>query len=253
MHIAEGLADPFISAMPRLHYVVNGVKRTQSEEGKGSRVRLPITPEILRKLKTVWERQGCSQDIRMLWAACCLCYFAFLRVGEMTVPSDSAFNPRDHLCVADVAVDDKKRPTLMRVTIKQSKTDPFRKGVSLFLGRTASDLCPVAAMVSYLQQRGTSAGPLFRFEDGRHLTRGRLVEALRAGLKEAGIDDSKYCSHSFRIGAATAAAKAGIEDSVIKTLGRWESVAYLQYVKIPRAKLADYTKKLALDSSSKED
>ena len=100
-------------------------------------------------------------------------------------------------------------------------------------------------MVGYLQKRGTAAGPLFQFEDGRLLTRERLVEALRAGLKEAGIDDSKYCSHSFRIGAATAAARAGIEDSVIKTLGRWESVAYLQYVKIPRAKLADYTRKLA--------
>ena len=176
---------------------------------------------------------------------CCLCYFGFLRVGEMTAPSDVAFNPRDHLCIADIAIDNKKNPTLLRVSIKQSKTDPFRKGVALFLGKTASDLCPVSAMVSYLQKRGTAAGPLFQFEDGRLLTRERLVEALRAGLKEAGIDDSKYCSHSFRIGAATAAARAGIEDSVIKTLGRWESVAYLQYVKIPRAKLADYTRKLA--------
>ena len=101
-------------------------------------------------------------------------------------------------------------------------------------------------MVSYLQQRGTDTGPLFRFEDGRLLTRARLVEFLRLGLKEAGVDDSKYCSHSFRIGAATTAAKVGIEDSVIKTLGRWESLAYLQYVKIPRAKLAGYTERLAL-------
>ena len=109
-----------------------------------------------------------------------------------------------------------------------------------------SDLCPVAAMVSYLQHRRTDTGPLFRFEDGRLLTRARLVEFLRSGLKEAGVDDSKYCSHSFRIGAATTAAKVGIEDSVIKTLGRWESLAYLQYVKIPRAKLAGYTERLAI-------
>ena len=87
------------------------------------------------------------------------------------------------------------------------------------------------------------------FEDGRLLTRARFVQAIRTGLKEAGIDDSKYCSHSFRIGAATTAAAVGIEDSVIKTLGRWESLAYLQYIKIPRDQLAGYTKKLAQQSS----
>lgn len=135
----------------------------------------------------------------------------------------------------------------MRVTIKQSKTDPFRKGISLFLGCTSSELCPVKAVLSYLECRGTSPGPLFRFKDGHPLTRQRFVEAVRAGLKEAGLDDAKYCSHSFRIGAATTAAKVGIEDSVIKTLGRWESLAYLQYVKIPRAKLANYTDLLTQD------
>ena len=47
--------------------------------------------------------------------------------------------------------------------------------------------------------------------------------------------------HSFRIGAATAAARRGIEDSVIKILGRWESAAYQQFVKIPRDQLACYS------------
>ena len=38
-----------------------------------------------------------------------------------------------------------------------------------------------------------------------------------------------------------AAAAQGIEDSVIKTLGRWESAAYLRYVRIPRAQLTGYS------------
>ena len=85
------------------------------------------------------------------------------------------------------------------------------------------------------------------YEDGRPLTRGRFVEALRKGLGEAGISQKDYCSHSFRIGAATTAAARGVEDAVIKTLGRWESLAYLRYVKIPRAELASYTRILAAD------
>ena len=87
-------------------------------------------------------------------------------------------------------------------------------------------------------------GPLFRYQDGRGHTRVRFAEAVRAALKAAGVDQSKYCTHSFRIGAATTAATKGVEDSVIKTLGRWESVAYLQYVRIPRERLTAYSRRL---------
>ena len=125
--------------------------------------------------------------------------------------------------------------------IKSSKTDPFRKGVNLFLGRTGSDLCPVAAMLDYLCMRGMSPGPLFQYMDGRFLTRQRFVDAVREALDCTGVDKKQYCGHSFRIGAATTAAAKGIEDSIIKTLGRWESVAYLQYVKIPRQQLVGYS------------
>ena len=48
-----------------------------------------------------------------------------------------------------------------------------------------------------------------------------------AVLRQTDVDQRKYCGHSFLIGAATTAATKGIEDSVIKTLGRWESVAYI--------------------------
>ena len=95
----------------------------------------------------------------------------------------------------------------------------------------------MSAILDYLCARGMSAGPLFQFKDGHPLTRQRFVDAVRKGLQQAGVDQKKYCGHSFRIGAATTAAARGVEDSVIKTLGRWESLAYLQYVKIPRSQL----------------
>lgn len=65
----------------------------------------------------------------------------------------------------------------------------------------------------------------------------RLVDFLWKGLQEAGSDHSLYVSHSFRIGAATTAAKKGVEDCIIKTLGRWENSAYLQYVRLARDQL----------------
>ena len=61
----------------------------------------------------------------------------------------------------------------------------------------------------------------------------------------AGIQASQFAGHSFRIGAASTAAARGVEDSLIKTLGRWRSSAYLLYVRIPRERLADLSRVLA--------
>ena len=109
---------------------------------------------------------------------------------------------------------------------KASKTDPFRAGVDIVVGRAGNALCPVVAVVNYLLIRGSGPGPLFRFQDGKPLTRVRLVEQVREALQRVGIDGALYSVHSFRSGAATTAAKVGVEDSAIKILGRWRSSSF---------------------------
>ena len=219
--IRSGHHDPFQGApMPRLEYVMKGIKQHQAKSGVASRTRLPITPSLLRKLKGVWSASGSERDTKLIWAACCLCFFGFMRAGELTVPSDAEFDEQVHLCVADVALDDKRNPSMARVTVKQSKTDPFRKGMDLFIGRTGTDLCPVAALLDYLSMRRSGPGPLFVFTDGRMLSRQRFVDRVREALVKAGVDQTKYCGHSYRRGAAMTAAAKGVEDCIIKTLGR---------------------------------
>ena len=71
------------------------------------------------------------------------------------------------------------------------------------------------------------------------------MKGLCKALRASGMDVSGYSGHSFRIGAATAAAAADLEDSLIKTLGRWQSSAYQTYVRIPRERLATVSKQLA--------
>ena len=66
----------------------------------------------------------------------------------------------------------------------------------------------------------------------------------RSTLASQGYDASKYCGHSFQIGAATTAARNDVEDHMIKMLGRWESSAYQPYVTTPIADLASVTAKL---------
>ncbi len=158
------------------------------------------------------------------------------------------------LAYGDVRTDSQSHPRLLEVRIKASKTDPFRRGVPINIGRTDWPLCPVAAILSYLVRRGSMEGPLFLFEDGKYLTRDCFVAAVRDALQRAGLDSSLYAGHSFRIGAATTAARWGVPESLIKTLGRWESAAYMLYIRTLRETLGCVARTLvgqvARDSSA---
>ena len=61
----------------------------------------------------------------------------------------------------------------------------------------------------------------------------------------AGVSCKHYSGHSFWIGAASTVASRGIPEATIKTLGRWESSAYLLYIKLPREQLAGISKAIS--------
>ena len=230
LQIMNGFPDPAISSLCRLNYALQGIRR---EDPLRHRLpRLPITPQLLRRIFQVWSSDTVSFDRIMLWAAFCIGFFGFMRSGEFTCPSLSAFTD-DMLAPGDVAVDSRSAPSYIVVRLKRSKNDPFGAGVTIHLGATGDSICPVNAMLSYLAQRPPSPGPLFIFSDGSPLSRPRLITELRQALHQAGIDDSRYSGHSFRIGAATAAAQAGLSDSTIKMLGRWKSSAFESYIRTP--------------------
>ena len=244
LQVAEGLRDPFLPGVfPRLEYVLKGIKHSPAAQSKDTR--LPITPPVRRKLWSVWAPQAQDADVVMLWAACCLGFFGFMRAGEFTCPTASHFGSESMLSPEDVAVDQHQSPSLPCVKLKRSKTDPFSAGVAIFLGRTGNVLCPVAAVLAYLAVRPQAPSPLFVFKDGSYPTRERLVAHLRMGLRQAGLEAGRYSSHSFRIGAATTAAQAGVKGLFIKMLGRWESAAYQHYVRTPRDQLAAISSRLA--------
>lgn len=167
-----------------------------------------------------------------------------MRAGEFTVP-EGAYDADCHLSFNDIAVDSHNSPSMMQVRLKASKTDPFRHGVDLVIGKSGDELCPVEAMMSYLAARGDGPGPLFLYSDGHYLTREKLVLALRQVLSSANINMSHFSGHSFRIGAATTAARAGVQDSMIKTLGRWHSSAYLRYIQTSKDQLASVSGRLS--------
>ena len=230
LQIVNGFPDPAMESFPRLTYALKGVRRERPLSQR--QTRLPITPELLRRIYHSWAQEPQEFDRTMLWAAFCLGFFGFMRSGEFTCPSMESFSP-DMLTHQDIAVDSHISPRHLTVRVKRSKNDPFGAGTTLHIGTTGDYLCPVAAMLGYLAIRPNTNGPLFVFSDGSTLSRTRLVQSLRQALTTAGVDVSRYNGHSFRIGAATTVARAGMSDSLIKTLGRWRSSAFTVYIRTP--------------------
>ena len=244
--VTRGLPEPReSSSLPRLRLVQNGVRRVRAESGNTQPSRLPITPSILRRIRPpALDRTGtASYEEVLLWAASTICFFGFFRAGEITVPMASSFDSAVHLTWGDVAISDDD--AMLRVFLKRSKTDQYGRGVEIFVGRTGDNLCPVEAVRVYASRRGTSAGAFFCFSGGAPLSKSRFVAMVRSALARAGVPVSDYSGHSFRIGAATAAAEAGIPDSTIQALGRWTSSAFLRYIRSPREQLARFTNPIA--------
>ena len=240
--IIRGLPEPRdSSALPRLRLVQNGVRRDRATSGPAPRERLPMTPPLLRLICP--HRQLAAYEESLIWAAASVCFFGFFRAGEITVPSAAAYDRATHLSWGDVCISQDGK--VLRVFLKRSKTDQYGRGVEVFIGATDDDLCPVRAVHSYTSLRGTGAGAFFCTAEGTPLTKVRFVESVRTALSRAGVPIDGYSGHSFRIGAATAAAQAGIPDSVIQALGRWSSSAFLRYIRTPRSQLAQYSTSLA--------
>ena len=113
------------------------------------------------------------------------------------------------------------------------------------LGATGVELCPVAALLGFLGKRGGSPGPVFINADATPMRRRQFVSKVQEALTVAGVNGGDFNGHSFRIGAATAASQAGIPETTIKTLGRWRSMAYQQYIRPSPPDLAAMSSQLA--------
>ena len=135
------------------------------------KTRLPITMEIMERIKAVLSKTPKDYQCIMLWAVCCTAFFGLLRVSKFTVPSLRQYDPDIHLSLADITLDNRQAPEIVRLHIKQSKTDPFRNGADIYLGRTHHNVCPVEAILPYLAIRGKQPGPLFVLADNTMLTR----------------------------------------------------------------------------------
>ena len=86
---------------------------------------------------------------------------------------------------------------------------------------------------------GNKDGTFLPKKNSDPLTKACFIHHVRGALQAVGLPYEHFAGHySFRIGAATTAAKAEVEVSNICMIGWWNSTTFLAYIRTPREELA---------------
>jgi site-specific recombinase XerD len=185
-------------------------------------------------------------DMCMIWAAMTMAVFGLFRSGEIALDNREPHSSRRRLLASDLTFASSVAGRVMLVRLKISKVDTCAAGSTVTIGETRSSICPISAMETYLRIRRAHQGliggseSLFIFSDGATLRRYQLTTFLRAFLTRLGIDARLFAGHSFRIGGATALARAGAPAHIIQRMGRWSSDAYKTYIRTASSELAKF-------------
>ena len=183
------------TSLERLHTILRSVKKVQ---GGSTFKRLPITFDILVLLCRELRKGIFTPFTDLMLEAVCFCtaFFGFLRCGEFTCKAN--FNPDVNLTMGDVQFIN--NDTCIQLNLKSSKADPFRQGVKVHLFTTGDSVCPVSALIYYLnaipKTNRMTMQPLFVDSQLRPLSRSYFSHLLRITLQRIGLNSSIYLPHS---------------------------------------------------------
>ncbi|KAJ7199683.1 hypothetical protein GGX14DRAFT_401288 [Mycena pura] len=195
LHVDADL--PFsVTESPIVQRLIRGIKRFHGEKD-----RKPVQP-ITRSILLAILAQLCPGVVpghTTLYAMYCLAYAGLLRSGEITAgsgKSDASLNlTRD----AVQFFPDFETCTHMVLTLPGSKTDPFRKGVSLSIAAAPGHAsCPVTAIKKlFVEFPRPGSAPLFEGLDGKPLHYKVFVAGIRTALTAAGINPWGFAESSI--------------------------------------------------------
>ena len=225
LHVTAGLRNKFTEQLtPRLEMVLKGIKKDKT--AATTCTQLPITVEIMEKLKCAFSKKPTDHNNIIMWASCSLAFFGFLRcsnsqcyrrknIHQVSIYLSKIF--------PSIAV---SHPPGSRLGSSSPKLIPSDRAVRSVWGKQKKK--SVLLALSYHTWRRGRRGTVrcFIMADGTYLTRGLFAAAQADTLHEAGIDSKGYNTDNFRIGTATTANDKGISDV---NIGRWKSSTYVHH------------------------
>ena len=114
------------------------------------RIHLLITIQILHATWRLLTQKPPFHANTILSAAWCLALFKFLCVSEFIVLNKRSHDSSCHLALQDIAIYNRDYTWLLQAVLKQSKTNPLRKGAKSNIGATNGTICPIKAILWYL-------------------------------------------------------------------------------------------------------
>ncbi|CAJ0929866.1 unnamed protein product [Ranitomeya imitator] len=200
--------------------VLKGWRRASVRSDQRRPISFPLLSNLVRVSGTVCDS---AYEATLISAAFSLAFFGAMRVSEILPLSRCRAGG---LQLDDIVIcDDGLR-------VRRSKTDQEGRGIWFPLFAIKGVICSLALIKSYMQVRGN--GPqLFIHENGSPLFACQFLEVLRQALSFLGLPAADFGTHSFRIGAATEASRAGLFESDIQRMvcgpayGWWAILTYI--------------------------
>lgn len=217
VHKLQSFPDPTDTFLVK--QIMQGARKSRPQWDIRSPITHPILMRLVISLTAESQRNQTLFRCMYLWA-----FFAFLRVGEMTISHGNTINT---LQLSNISIN----PQAVKVQFYHYKHS--RKPAALWLHQQPrAQFCPVQALRDYLALRGSAPGPLFLNTHGKPLTHSAFTTQLKRSLAACQLSPTHYKSHSFRVGATTWFSAQGLSESRLMALGRWKSVeAFRKYIR----------------------
>ena len=223
LHRITGVPDPVSANI--IQKLLAGVTRVSPPAPP----RLPITIGIMASLLHSVDQVIIHHYHRaLIKSMLTVGFFGLMRIGELTMTKEKVVPLEIHQLTF--------LPTYVSVSITHFKHNQKLLPLEIPLQiQSITEICPVRHLSYYLSLRGYAPGPLFAFPSMKPIPRQFFSNHLSRLLSFSGYQLDRYKSHSLRIGGATYYASLGYSDSQIRTLGRWDSNAFVRYIRSARA------------------
>lgn len=101
---------------------------------------------------------------------------------------------------------------------------------------SARRTCPVTELNTWLQHFAVCLGVIsLKHSEVVPELIPYMVAVIQVALFAGGIKAENYAGHRFWTGSTTAATSHNLPDSLVKTLGKWKSAAYILYIRAPQS------------------
>lgn len=202
----------------------NIVEAAKRDKGKPITKKTPVTNVMIKEIIDKYGKPGCSlKDIRIA-TMCTLAFAGFLRYDEFS-----------NVLVKHLVFHDRH----MTIFIPKSKTDIYREGNIVYIGRSHTEYCPVELTLRYMLEGNIQQGsdlPLFRSLNYHRKSKNyslrksglsytRCLELFKDCLRGLGYNPKDFGLHSLRSGGISAAVRNSnntISERLLKLHGRWK-------------------------------